>query len=96
MSVEARLQGQIVKWLKSKGCYVIVTTASPGIPVGAPDVIALFPGGGYAGLEVKASARSKFQPLQKATIAKLDEMYYARVVHGNNWEEIKKELQAIL
>lgn len=96
MSVESRLQGKIVKWLKSKGCYVIVTTAITGVPTGCPDVIALFPGGGWAALEVKASEKSKFQPLQKPTIAKLDVMYYSKAVWPENWEQIKKELSAIL
>lgn len=93
---ESRFQTTVTKWLKQKGCYVLTTTVMAGIPDGCPDVIALIPGGGWAALEIKANAKSKFQPLQKPTIKKLDEMYYSRAVYPENWEEIKKELLAII
>lgn len=93
---ESALQGKITKYLRSKGCYVLVTTAAPGIPNGCPDIVALLDGGGWICLEVKASPRARFQPLQKATIKKLDEMYYCKVVHPGNWDEVKKELESML
>lgn len=86
---ESVFQTKVVNWLRKKGCYVIVTD---GRPVGVPDVIALFDGGGWAALEIKKDAKSRFQPLQKATIAKLDGMYWSKAVHPQNWEETKEEL----
>lgn len=93
-TVEARLQAQIIRWLKAKGFYVIKTTAAPGVPVGCPDVIALLEGLWIA-LEVKASATAKFQPLQKETLAKLDNWSYAKAVYPGNWEEVKQEINAM-
>ena len=90
---EASFQGKVVRWLRQKGCYVIVTD---GRPVGVPDVIALFDGGGWAALEIKKSAREKFQPLQKLTIEKMNAMYYSRAVWPENWGEVQKELEKMI
>jgi Holliday junction resolvase len=92
---EAYLQGNIVKFLKSQGCYVIKTTPGPGVPVGCPDIL-FMKDGFWGGLEVKASKTSRFQPLQKATIEKLDSMSWCKAVYPENWKIIKLELQQIL
>lgn len=96
MAQEAKTQASVIRWLKSKGCYVIKTGGGPGTPVGCPDIIALMDGGGWVALEVKASEKSKFQPLQKETIYKLNNMWYSRVVTPNNWDEVKEELLGML
>lgn len=96
MGQEAKLQSVVSRWLKSKGCYVIKANAGPGVPVGCPDLVALIPGGGWVALEIKATANSKFQPLQKETVARLDEMYYSKVVHVDNWADIKAELEGLI
>lgn len=105
MGVEARLQSKIVKWLRSKGCYTLVTTPGGGIPTGCPDIIALVPGGGWIAIEVKASnpyrkdGKAKagaFRPLQLETLKLLGEMYYARSVWPDNWDEIKADLEKII
>ena len=93
---ESKLQSKIITWLKQKGCYVIKPTPGMGVPTGCPDVIALIDGGGWLALEVKANSKSKFQPLQKETIAKLNNMYYCRAVWDTNWGEIKKEIELII
>lgn len=96
---EARFQSKVVNWLRKKGCYVLVTSPRPGIPDGCPDVIALLDGGGWVALELKKSAKEKYQPLQKATIKKLNDMYYSKVVYDgkdSNWEEVKCELLSLL
>lgn len=94
--MEAKLQSKIIRHLKSKGCYVIKASASPGVPTGCPDIIALLDGGGWVAIEVKATAKSKFQPLQKETVDKLNNMYYSRVVHVDNWAEVKTELEGLI
>lgn len=90
---ESRFQSKVVQWLRLKGLYVIVTD---GRPVGVPDVVGLISGGGWVTLECKQSAKSKFQPLQKITINKLNEMYYSKAVYPENWEQTKKELEKII
>lgn len=93
---EAQLQTKIVAWLKAKGVYVIKTKPGPGVPVGCPDIIGLMPGGGWVALEVKASAKARFQALQKQTIEKLNGMYYSVAVYPENWDTIKKELSELI
>lgn len=93
--IEKRLQSKIIKYLKSKGCYVIKNNAAPGVPVGCPD-LSFYIEGFYGFIEVKASKTSKFQPLQKEAVAKLDSWSWAKVVYPENWEEIQQELEGIL
>jgi len=93
---ESNFQTKVRTWLRQKGCYVLTITAHPGIPDGCPDVIALVNGGGWIALECKKDAKSKFQPLQKATIKKLDDMYYSKAVWPENWGETKEELLRII
>lgn len=105
MARESKFQSDVIKWLRSKGCFVIVTSAVAGIPTGTPDVLALIPGGGWAALEVKpknpykkdgTALKGAFQPLQQATVAKLDKLYYSRVVYPEIWSEIRGELTQII
>ena len=102
---ESNFQSKVKTWLKQKGCFVIVMSAGPGVPDGTPDVCALFNGGGWAMLEVKAKSPYKkdgtplkgaFKPLQIPTIKKLNDMYYSAVVYPENWDKIKKELEQII
>lgn len=90
---ERNFQSKVVQWLRAKGCYVIVTD---GRPAGVPDVVALFDGGGWCALEIKKSSREKYQPLQKLTIKKLDDMFCSKAVYPENWEETKIELSKII
>jgi Holliday junction resolvase len=92
---EAKLQSAIVKYLKNKGCYVIKTSPGGGTPVGCPDIIALLEGCWIA-IEVKASQKSPFRPLQEHTLERLDEWSWAKVVYPENWDRIKTELEEML
>lgn len=93
--MESKLQSEIIKWLKSKGCYVIKLQSGPGVPQGSPDILALKEGAWLA-VEVKASRRSKYQPLQKERLEKLDGWSWAKAVFPENWVEIKSELDIFL
>lgn len=95
MAKEADFQSKVIKWLKSKGCYVIKHTANPGVPVGCPD-LSFYKEGFYGFIEVKPSKTAKFQPLQKETIAKLDMWSWAKVVTPDVWPSIQKELALLL
>ena len=93
--VESKVQKRLVRFLKSKGCYVIKTKPGPGTPVGCPDVLALYEGF-WAAFEVKADSSSPFQPLQEATISKFEGWSFARVVHSENIDEVIGALELIL
>ena len=95
MAKESQLQTEIIKWLKKQGCFVIKHSAVAGVPVGTPD-LSFYKEGFYGFLEVKASKSSKFQPLQKETLQKLDDWSWAKAVHPDNWPEIREELATIL
>ena len=95
MAIEARLQAEITKHLKSKGCFVAKMPAHPGVPTGTPDLF-FCKEGFYGFIEVKASKTARFQPLQKERIAIFDKWSWAKAVYPTNWPEVKKELDIIL
>jgi len=95
MSAEKTLQSGVVKYLRSKGCYVIKTKPGAGTPAGCPDVIFLLEGF-WGALEVKASTQATYQPLQKETLERFNEWSWAKRVDPNNWLEVKQELEAML
>ena len=95
MSSEATFQAKVIRHLKSKGCYVIKTTPGPGVPVGCPDII-FMKDGFWGGLEAKASKTSRFQPLQRETIKKLNDMSFCKAVFPENWPAIMLELDELL
>lgn len=95
MSTESKLQAEIIKYLKSKECYVIKTKPQPGIPIGCPDIIFLFEGF-WGALEVKATSKPKWQPLQKETLEQLNEWSWAKRVDPTSWPVVKAELETML
>jgi len=92
---ESQLQTKIIKYLKGKKCYVIKHSAIAGVPSGCPDV-SFYTHGFFGFIEVKAAKSSRFQPLQKETIAQLDEMSWAKAVCPENWDEVRAELDYML
>jgi Holliday junction resolvase len=95
MNIESRLQSEIRKFLKSKGCDVLVIKPQPGIPDGWED-ITFFKEGFYGMIEVKDSPTAKYQPLQKERIKKHNEWSWAKRVDPSNWQQIQVELEFIL
>lgn len=95
MSVESNLQSNIRKYLKSKGCYVLVVRPQPGIPDGCSDIIFMLEGF-WGALEVKKHPKAGWQPLQRETLEKFDEWSWARRVDPTNWLEIRQELERML
>ena len=90
--METKLQTDIIRWLKSKGAYVIKPRGGPGIPVGCPDIIFLFEGA-WAAIEVKASAKAPFRLGQQPTLKKLKEWCpFVYVAYPENWPIIRSEL----
>ncbi len=94
--IESKFEQEFCTWLKRKGCFVIKNNASAGVPVGCPDRTVLMPGGGWAMLEFKKSAKEKYQPLQEAQLARLKQMFYSATVYPENAAEIKAEIEYLL
>lgn len=90
--MEAKLQSKLIKWLRSKGAFVMKVQAGPGVPKGTPDVFFCYEGF-YGFCEVKTAKNSKFQVGQKEKIEKLNNWSWARVVNPDNYEEILAELE---
>lgn len=65
--MEKKLQAEIIKWLKSQGAYVIKPRSGPGVPVGCPDIIALYRNR-WCVIEVKADEKAEMQPGQQPTL----------------------------
>lgn len=92
--MEKKLQSKIIKFLKEQGCYVIKTQAGPGVPVGCPDIIALYKRYWIA-IEVKASAAAPFQMGQQMTLQRLEQANsFVYIAFPENWETIKSDLIA--
>lgn len=95
MSVESRLQAEIRRYLRSKGCYVLVIKGGPGIPDGCSDIIFMFEGF-WGAIEVKASPKARYQPLQEETLDKLNTWSWAKRVDPTDWPAVREELEAML
>lgn len=93
--MEKKLQSSIKKYLRGKGCVVLVMSPAPGVPAGWPDVT-FFYEGLHGHLEVKASEGASHQPLQDHWIEKLGGWSYARFVWPENWDEVRAELDSML
>ena len=94
--LEKDFQNTIAKWLRAKGCVVLKYQQNATTRASVPDLLFL-KDGFWGAIEVKKSKTAKFRPGQKETVAKLNEMSWAKVVWpGENWEETKKELSDIL
>lgn len=91
---EAKLQSNIISWLRANGVYVIKTRVLPGVPVGCPDIIGLYMDRWIA-IEVKKGPNAPFRPGQQPTLQHLKKgNTFVYVAHPENWEIIKSEIVA--
>lgn len=94
--MEAKLQREIIKFLKDNGCYVLKLRPGMGVPRGAPDIVVLY-GAAHCEIEVKASPTAPWQPGQEATLdflrrnGKHPNKFVYRA-DPQNWPEIKADL----
>lgn len=88
--MEKRLQAEIIKFLQSKGAYVLKNDATyrqgvPDLSFWHPDLVGF--------IEVKADTKSPYQPLQKLTIGQLQDMgIFCEVIHNDNWADWQVKL----
>lgn len=68
MKSEAKLQSQVISWLRSNGRFVVKTQGgTPGTPTGTPDVITINKDGQFLGLEFKRpDGKGRVSPEQRA------------------------------
>ncbi len=92
--IESRLQSEIIKYLRSKHCFVM-KCGGAGVPTGTSDIFFCYEGF-YGFIEVKRSKGSPFQPLQPEFLKKMHDWSWAKAVYPENWLEIKSELEAML
>lgn len=92
---ESDFQAKIIKWLRSKGCFVMKNQQNATTQRGIADVF-FCKEGFYGFLEVKKSKNAKRQPGQEAFIAKMDEWSYGKLVYPENWADIQSELEEML
>lgn len=95
MMTESKLQSNIKKYLKDKGCYVLKTRPGAGTPLGCPDIIFMLEGF-WGAIEVKANSKAGYKPLQEETLEKLDGWSWARRVDPISWPEVRAELEVML
>jgi hypothetical protein len=94
-TVEGKLQSEIIKWLKSKGAYVV--KARPGRASRRLSQISYF----YTRergvlLKCKRSSKAPYRVGQEATLARLSEWSpFVYTAHPENWPQIKTELTTL-
>ena len=93
--LEGKLQQEIIKFLKSKGCFVMKTTPGGGVPTGTADIFFCIDAF-YGWIEVKKAKNATHQPGQDQFIQKMDNWSWAKFVNPSNWEEVKAELSQML
>jgi hypothetical protein len=95
MSRESKLQTEIRRYLKGKGCDVLIIRPQPGIPDGWEDIM-FFKEGFWGCIETKKDPKAKYQPLQKERLEKHNRWSWAKRVDPTDWMIIKNELEAML
>lgn len=96
MAAEAKLQSEVMAFLKGLGCVVAKMQAGPGVPVGMSDVFWCC-GRLYGFVEVKAAKDAHRQPGQEPFIRMMRAWGVpAYFVYPENWEQVKLELESII
>lgn len=95
MVLERNYQAGLIRELKVMfpGCIIIKMPSD--YLQGFPDLLILF-GDRWAALEVKASARSPYQPNQEYYLQKCAEMSFSATICPENEEDVLRELEQAL
>lgn len=93
--LEKDFQAKIIKYLKSKGCFVWKTQQNATTQAGVADIFFCLEGF-YGFIEVKKSKTAKLRPGQKEFIEKMNNWSYGKIIYPENWDEAKKELNSLL
>lgn len=93
--MENKVQTNMIKYLRAKGCYVIKTKPQPGVPTGCPDIIFMSKKF-WGAIECKSSEKAPWQPLQEETLTLMNNWSWAKKVHSGNLINTIAELERIL
>lgn len=92
---EGKFKTEVVKWLRSKGCFVWICKQDATTQKGVSDLFFTYEGF-YGFLELKASKNAPRRPGQEAFVKKMNEWSWAKMAYPENWGEIKRELEGLL
>lgn len=92
MTKEAKLQSDILKWLRANGFWAMKVKPGFGVPNGTADVF-FCKEGFYGWLEVKAAKSAKKQLGQERFIEKMAAWSFGRFVWPENWPEVREEIK---
>ena len=96
MVKEQSVQSKFIKFLKSKGCYVMKVQASSFVPKGTADIFWCYRKA-YGWLEAKASKYSEKQVGQQQFIERMNGWgVFACFVFPENFEEVKRRIDGII
>lgn len=95
MVLEKDFQAKVIKYLKSKGCFTWKMQQNATTKAGVADVFFCIEGF-YGFIECKKSKTAKLRPGQKEFIEKINNWSWGKICYPENWDETKKELDAIL
>lgn len=95
MAKESDFQSKIIKWLRSKKCFVYKMKADATTQRGVADLFFTYQDK-HGFLEVKKSAKAPFRAGQKEFLAEHSKFCLAVAVYPENWQEIKREIEEYL
>lgn len=95
MVLERDFQAKVIRYLRSKGCFVRKMPQDATTARGVADVFFCIEGF-YGFIECKKSKTAKLRPGQKEFIDKMNDWSWAKICYPENWDEIKKELDKII
>lgn len=94
--LEAKYQGDLIKRIKRKWPGCLVFKNDTRYIQGILDLTVLFPGGGWALLEVKVSEDAARQPNQDYYVELANEMFYGSFIWPEIEDEVLDEIQQAL
>lgn len=92
---EGKFQAEVIKWLRSKGAFVLKYQQNATTRQGVADVF-FCKEGFYGWLECKRSKNAPLRPGQKQFINKMNEWSYGKIIYPENWRETKEEIKEVL
>lgn len=93
--LEKDFQAKIIKYLKSKGCFVWKTQQNATTQAGVADIF-FCKGPVYGFMEVKKSRTAPLRPGQKEFIERMGRYTYAEKVCPETWETEKTKVEKLL
>lgn len=92
---ESAFQAKVVRYLRTKGAYVLNVAGGSQVPKGTPDLLVCYKGR-FMALELKTDT-GRTTALQKEKICEIRKADgYSRVLRPSEWESFKEELEYLV